>query len=154
MGYFVVCGGFCMLMVCQVSARFVGILLSVAVNSVQRHLGTGFCTFLAVNLTPRVLLAATCDTRDTLFGAVDEERTEDSLTYLIPSATAFALRNSSSRCNFCHFTPLKFLRWLCRFSICSRSQADTLRTGTHFRSYFFFRGPSKCMVLMVHLEFG
>lgn len=73
MGYFVVCGGFRMLVVCQVSARFVGVLLSVAVNSVQRHLGTGSCTFLAVNLTPRVLLAATRDTRDTLFGAIDAE---------------------------------------------------------------------------------
>lgn len=105
-------------------------------------------TFLPGSLTTRVLLAGALET---FFGASDTERTEDNLTYLIPAAFAFIFLNSSSRCNFCHFSPLNSLRCRCRFSICSRSHVDTLRTGMHFLSYFFLRGWSRGMV---QLEFS
>lgn len=105
-------------------------------------------TFLLGSLTTRVLLTGALET---FFGASDTERTDDNLMYLIPAAFALIFLNSSSWCNFRHFSPLNFLRCLCRFSICSRSQADTLRTGMHLRSYFFLREWSRGMV---QLEFS
>ena len=111
----------------------------------------GFCTFLVGSILTRVLLVAAL----TLFGVIVDEGTEVSLTYLKPSAAAFIFRNSSSRCNFCHLGPFRSLRKFWRFSICSRSQAETLRTGTDFLSYFFFRGLSEYIVLFASiLEFA